>query len=1122
MSLSYLSPSTPRVQVRGFADRSRHDPEQKSARFLGKLKVLDKEFQMYEDSRRSREQSARQIPLPIFKSTTHLPPKPISRAPESPEDKEYWDALSNVLRGVKYSREKAERVLKRTPRNESEPGGQVVQTRNQIHNIIEDDLQKLREDRVQQRNQRKFEKSQKRRQMRDEDSQTLGDQAYNPDSVREMMKIIDELKERIALERKYPPTMQENLPPFQEFHADEDTPRVIGREERRALWRQRQKEQTRVKLTEHGPEVEANWKNQLDQLEETVREFQDRLDRYQNAGPDHGMPENMKPSDTARVVDGRRVTNGLTARTKGNFLTSGNLLDPIMEDHTVRNLPFIRKESYYDSRSAPDSIAEMQRARGTATSEETSGISRDARNSFEESKRAARPATGKEMATDSRGALDPIAELERASRSDGVETITGSERALWKLQAQRDALQVRRDALRNKLEAAVLKPTTPAPIPWEAPAEQAKEAAAQFHPGPEATLELLRARREALVQVQRAKHNELERLRTSLAMTEPTVRLHDVAHMTRATPAGDKARQPEEISQSAAFLKNFESKLNREERSLEAAQRMEGMLEDLQGQISPEPTDIEKPAEEDIQSEEDTTSPEPSVFGSSNKPASLTPPWPEPQKPAASLIDELKPQISSSEPIQIDQDLTINLEAPVRELQSQLYALSSRLSNAYPRIETLPYNVWTSSNRSTLRTWLKILISKWKSRFEDVPPSTMQGEGVDALLDQMVRDHNLSKDAALRMLKRWQEVFEWKGVPEHLRRAAEERLDEAELDAGLGWLRDEAGVGPEDDLGWNAGGKEIYTGTMVQKPAAEEPRGEVAEESLDLDEFVDDAGMGWLRDEADHRSEDIAPATEQPQQETPRLRPQDYGFSDNVAPVDGKKGSYSISPSRYSATSAVPSDYRSYSTSARSTPPSDKTGSSEATTKTSTDSVTSSLPATLSPTPSLPHLTSSGTAHMVSVSSKSHTLRTAIAAGTVHFSNSIALSLIRTNRLKKGDVLSVSRIAGIMAAKRCPDIVPLCHPIMLTHVGVDLDVFDGEGGKGFGGVAIEAKVQCEGQTGVEMEALTAVMASALSVVDMCKAVDKGMCISNTRVVLKEGGRSGVWKEDGWKSKCGIV
>ncbi|KAF2683590.1 molybdenum cofactor biosynthesis protein MoaC, partial [Lentithecium fluviatile CBS 122367] len=160
----------------------------------------------------------------------------------------------------------------------------------------------------------------------------------------------------------------------------------------------------------------------------------------------------------------------------------------------------------------------------------------------------------------------------------------------------------------------------------------------------------------------------------------------------------------------------------------------------------------------------------------------------------------------------------------------------------------------------------------------------------------------------------------------------------------------------------------------------------------------------------------------------------------------------------------------------------------------------------------LPHLTSSGTAHMVSVASKPRTLRTAIAFGVVRFSNHTPLNLIRSNSNKKGDVLSVSRIAGIMAAKKCPDIVPLCHPIMLTHVGVELSPFDDGAADKFGGVMIEAKVQCEGQTGVEMEALAAVMGTALSVVDMCKAVDKGMRVDGVRVVLKEGGRSGVWRE----------
>jgi molybdenum cofactor biosynthesis protein MoaC len=187
-------------------------------------------------------------------------------------------------------------------------------------------------------------------------------------------------------------------------------------------------------------------------------------------------------------------------------------------------------------------------------------------------------------------------------------------------------------------------------------------------------------------------------------------------------------------------------------------------------------------------------------------------------------------------------------------------------------------------------------------------------------------------------------------------------------------------------------------------------------------------------------------------------------------------------------------------------------------------------PPSAPPQPYLPHLTPTGSAHMVSISSKSHTTRTAIAVGTVYFSNPTPLTLITSNSLKKGDVLSVSRVAGIMAAKKCPDIVPLCHPIPLTHVGVELVTFSAHSapvstspaGQGsdkmeYGGVAIECKVACTGATGVEMEALTAVMGTALSVVDMCKAVDKFQRIGDVRVVLKEGGKSGVWREEGWVS-----
>lgn len=186
--------------------------------------------------------------------------------------------------------------------------------------------------------------------------------------------------------------------------------------------------------------------------------------------------------------------------------------------------------------------------------------------------------------------------------------------------------------------------------------------------------------------------------------------------------------------------------------------------------------------------------------------------------------------------------------------------------------------------------------------------------------------------------------------------------------------------------------------------------------------------------------------------------------------------------------------------------------------------------------PRLTHLTSTGEAHMVPIAHKQSTTRTARAVCSVHFSNPVALRLIRDNGHKKGDVLGTARIAGIMAAKRTPDIIPLCHPVMLSHVGVDLVVpptaptaaaAATAGGKGEGEVAndneaeegggriridISATVTCEGKTGVEMEALTAASAAALTVYDMCKAVDKGMRVEGLRVVLKEGGKSGRWVE----------
>jgi molybdenum cofactor biosynthesis protein MoaC len=147
---------------------------------------------------------------------------------------------------------------------------------------------------------------------------------------------------------------------------------------------------------------------------------------------------------------------------------------------------------------------------------------------------------------------------------------------------------------------------------------------------------------------------------------------------------------------------------------------------------------------------------------------------------------------------------------------------------------------------------------------------------------------------------------------------------------------------------------------------------------------------------------------------------------------------------------------------------------------------------------------------MVSIASKAPTARTAVAACTVTFSNSTALGLIRTNQNKKGDVLGVARVAGIMAAKRTADLVPLCHPLMLSKVSVELSLPD-ERKTGEQIIEVRARVECEGKTGVEMEAMTAASVAALTVYDMCKAVDKGMVIGGLRVILKDGGKSGRWE-----------
>ena len=153
------------------------------------------------------------------------------------------------------------------------------------------------------------------------------------------------------------------------------------------------------------------------------------------------------------------------------------------------------------------------------------------------------------------------------------------------------------------------------------------------------------------------------------------------------------------------------------------------------------------------------------------------------------------------------------------------------------------------------------------------------------------------------------------------------------------------------------------------------------------------------------------------------------------------------------------------------------------------------------------HLDDEGNAVMVDVSDKQATQRTATAKGTVTMEPE-TMALIQAGMVKKGDVLSVAQLAGIMGAKRTPDLIPLCHPLELTSVTVDL-VCD----PGRNAVDITATCKLKGQTGVEMEALTAVAVAALTVYDMCKAVDRGMKITDVRLVQKAGGKSGTFEAE---------
>ncbi|MFF5258455.1 cyclic pyranopterin monophosphate synthase MoaC [Actinomadura viridis] len=155
--------------------------------------------------------------------------------------------------------------------------------------------------------------------------------------------------------------------------------------------------------------------------------------------------------------------------------------------------------------------------------------------------------------------------------------------------------------------------------------------------------------------------------------------------------------------------------------------------------------------------------------------------------------------------------------------------------------------------------------------------------------------------------------------------------------------------------------------------------------------------------------------------------------------------------------------------------------------------------------PEFTHLDATGAARMVDVSAKDVSVRTATATGFVRLS-AATVEALRSGEVPKGDALAVARIAGIMAAKRTPDLVPLCHPIALHGVEVTLEVRDA-------GVAVTAQVRTADRTGVEMEALTSVTVAALALIDMVKAIDPAAVVTDVRVEEKTGGKTGLWRRD---------
>lgn len=158
----------------------------------------------------------------------------------------------------------------------------------------------------------------------------------------------------------------------------------------------------------------------------------------------------------------------------------------------------------------------------------------------------------------------------------------------------------------------------------------------------------------------------------------------------------------------------------------------------------------------------------------------------------------------------------------------------------------------------------------------------------------------------------------------------------------------------------------------------------------------------------------------------------------------------------------------------------------------------------------LSHFNKDGNAHMVDVAAKDITHRRAIARGQIRMQPT-TLEMIQAGEHKKGDVLGIARVAGIMAAKKTSDLIPLCHPLMLSHISLEFSTQDLSDISGMAGILCTATVETEAKTGVEMEALTAVHIALLTIYDMCKAVDRAMTMTEIQLLEKSGGNSGHWQ-----------